>query len=624
MHRAALPLAACLLALGAGLYVAGMWGGDAPREPGEGAAPERALEAEQDPVLLAARAPAQGPGTQAPSTASAASPSQASPSPASTPPASGSATHVAGQVFDEQGRPLVGATVRAVGAPTGTAEARTDGEGRFSLELPAPGDFPLSVSAPDREEIVLSALTLEGSRRVLLGHRPTLAGLVLDEATQAPLAGVLLTARPAAAPGAPQGASTQSRDDGSFVLELPAKGAYAIEAGGAGYAGAAGSEEYLPRVLLDVDAGRADLRIVLTRGLTIEGRVLSDAGEPLRREMLAEVLGRLANGDPDFTRRRRVRLSDGLLRVPGLAPGRYDLSVRPITLAGDPDLTDVAATLVRDVEAGTTGLEVRLARGAVLQGRLEDDAGQLVLSKGWVRALREGETRRDLAVMVDAPGDGTFRLGPLEANVRYDLEAGGFGVLRSGRTRGVAPGDARVVIVLSRGARIAGRVLDADGKPVPRGVSVGAFASEGSLEQPGRRMFASTGEDGRFVLGGLPDLPFEVQAGGGLSGYLGEQASDVKPNTEDLVLHVSPGVRLVGTLVDAQGKPVATTSLGANDGAHRAAMHPYAQVGPDGRFTLSGLQPGPVELYLMRGGAIVALGKVTAPGADLQVLVPAE
>jgi hypothetical protein len=167
-------------------------------------------------------------------------------------------------------------------------------------------------------------------------------------------------------------------------------------------------------------------------------------------------------------------------------------------------------------------------------------------------------------------------------------------------------------------------VLDASGKPVPRGVTVGAYATEGSAELPGRRVFASTGEDGRFVLGGLAELAFEVQAGGGLTGYLGEQVSAVKPGTEDLVLRVSAGVQLSGMLVDAQGQPVATTSLGANDGAHRASMHPYAQVGPDGKFTLAGLQPGPVTLYTMRGGVCVSLGQVRAPATDLKVLVPAE
>ena len=85
------------------------------------------------------------------------------------------------------------------------------------------------------------------------------------------------------------------------------------------------------------------------------------------------------------------------------------------------------------------------------------------------------------------------------------------------------------------------------------------------------------------------------------------------------MLKVSLGVDLSGTLVSEKGDPVATTSLQADDGARRAAMRPYAQVGSDGKFLLRGLKAGPVRLSARVGEAYVLLGEFVAPGADVKV-----
>ena len=268
MRRFALSLGAFLLALAAALHVAGLLGGEGRGDPTASSAREHTETSEQDPVLLAAPGPRSGPGAAARPNSDPAAPGVHA----------GPLTRREGQVYDEQGQPLAGASVRALDAPASTAEALTDADGRFALALPPPGNFALSVSAPGRAEITLDAVALEGPLVIALGTTPTLAGVVLDEATEAPVAGVLLTARPATSPAAPRGSTAWSRDDGRFTLALPAAGAFALEVGGAGFAGRPGTEDYLPRVLLDVEAGRGDLRILLTRGLTIEGRVFHSPG----------------------------------------------------------------------------------------------------------------------------------------------------------------------------------------------------------------------------------------------------------------------------------------------------------------------------------------------------------
>jgi hypothetical protein len=113
-----------------------------------------------------------------------------------------------------------------------------------------------------------------------------------------------------------------------------------------------------------------------------------------------------------------------------------------------------------------------------------------------------------------------------------------------------------------------------------------------------------------------------VQPGGGNSAHLGDAVEGLRPGATDVVLRVSLGVDLSGVLVDARGEPVAATSLQADDGSRRAAMRPYCQVGPDGKFRLRGLRAGRVRLTMRHADAWVTLGEHEAPAAGVRVAVP--
>jgi hypothetical protein len=384
-----------------------------------------------------------------------------------------------------------------------------------------------------------------------------------------------------------------------------------------------GADGYVPALIERVAAGRADVRAARARGLSIVGSVVAAAGDPVARPVSVRVVGRLPSGDADYTRRASVRVVDGVLRVPGLAPGAYDLWVVPEAAPADSAGARVSSTVVRDVAAGTTGLVVRLARGVVLAGRIEDGDGVPVTGPGYVYAYREGEAGKAHPVEGVVPGDGTFRVGPLDETRRYDLLAVAFPGRRESLTTRIEPGDDRIVLVLQPAGRIAGRVETEDGKPVPASVPVGLLAEGADVRGVGTRVFAYTKPDGTFEADGLAPFAFVVEAGGGRSGYLGDPRSGVATGTTDVVLRVSAGVTLAGTLVDAAGAPVATTSLQADDGARRAAMRPYAQVGLDGRFVLRGLRAGPVRLTLRAGEGWLEAGSVEAPASDVVVRVPA-
>jgi hypothetical protein len=532
----------------------------------------------------------------------------------------GAGSGVAGRVVDVEGRPVRGARVLS---STGHELATTDDEGKFQVERPE--GQGLRIAAPGLPEVPVSFEAVREGMQIALPKTWEISGTVHDARTEAPVVGIAVTARPATSAYAAHAIVATWRPDGRFSLVVPEAGTYALDVG-TRYLGtpATPSDEWIPARVEGVAAGTTDVRVALVRGLAIEGKIVDDAGEPVLRSVTVDAVGRTAAGDPDYTVRKISRVGSGNLLVPGLMPGRYDLWIRPdADSLVDVNGAQVSATVIRDVAAGTSGLVVRLARGFVLAGRLDDGAGGRVLGAGTVYAYREGEMGRSHGVVGEVPGDGTFRIAPLDGAYRYDVLATGFSGRRQGTTTGVSPRDGEVVVVLPSAGRIAGRIRTSDGKPVPAGVPVGVFGEVSDPGAPGARGFGYSSADGAFAVEGLAEMPFTVEAGGGRSGYLGTAVSGVKPGTTDLVLEVSVGVDLSGTLVDDRGEPVATTSLQADDGARTAAMRPFAQVGSDGKFLFRGLRAGRVRLSMMADRRWVALGEVDAPGKNLRVTVPA-
>lgn len=543
-------------------------------------------------------------------------------------PARAGPTRVEGRVLDETGRPIEGARVTAVGAPAPAPTTLTDADGRYALSLPPPGTFPLRIEVPGGE--TLDAVALAGAAEIVASRTPTfpIAGRVVDAATGEGVGGVPVTARPAASPDG-DGPTATTAANGAFVVGVRVAATYVLHVGARalGDGADAAAAAYVPARVDGVATGTTDVVVRLTTGLAIEGRVLDDAGDLVARPLRVDVVGRTARGDPDWSRRRAVRLPDGALKVPGLAPGRYDVWVRPEPGKADTAGAPLSAGVRRDVEAGATGVEVRLARGLVLAGRVVDAHGDPVTGRGEVVAMPEGATDRNLAVRADVPGDGTFLVGPLDGAARFDLVASGFAGRREAVRRGVSPRDADVTLTLEVGGRIAGRVVGKDGAAVPAGVPVGVLAREvdlhgGELRIEGTRAFAYTAADGSFVADGLGAFRFDLEAGGGRSGFLGTIRESIEVGATDVVLEVVEGVEVAGTLVDDAGAPTAATSLQADDGARRAAMRPYVQVGPDGRFRFRGLKAGAVRFSVRVGEAWIDVGAATAPSTDVKLTVP--
>jgi len=301
---------------------------------------------------------------------------------------------------------------------------------------------------------------------------------------------------------------------------------------------------------------------------------------------------------------------DGAFRLGGLAPGKFRISCR------DPDPRSARQDGgAEGVSAGTRDLEVRLAPGLSLGGRVVDETGAPVedLSvaldgesdeggQGWIWGRRTGK-------------DGTFRYSGLKPGP-YGIRVGTnqpppFRGAADAEVVGqdfphLAAGREDLVLRVQRGLHIRGRVVDADGRPgqpAPGGdgACVRLFPSGEAGEARERGMgIAWVREDGTFESGPLrPGSRHDLFAVGFRQGPVGI-LREVAAGAPDAVLRLERGRALGGRVVDLQGEPapegifVNAKAVDPPEGAFGASG--AARTRADGSFLVEGLGDFEFEL----------------------------
>jgi protocatechuate 3,4-dioxygenase beta subunit len=306
--------------------------------------------------------------------------------------------------------------------------------------------------------------------------------------------------------------------------------------------------------------------IVVRVGGVVSGRVTDAAGEPIKDARV-----RAGWRTKDRYRSRSFETAeDGTYRAAGL-PEHDPVDIHVYA-------EGFASAEREAVRPGTRDVDFSMIPTGVIKGRVRRPDGD-VPEEFSAEAKREAEGARGGFAFAGGPGkttrgnrienpDGTLEIEGLEAGT-YTVRASGKGwaavtkaevEVTAGKTTDVG------TLVLERGLTLRGRVVTADGTtPVagatvtaapPRGMGMGLFGADPSAP------FARSGLDGVFALEGLSPGALTVEATH--PDYSPTELNvqlepDVEP--EEIVLALSAGGAIEGTVRDGSGQPVPGVSI---------------------------------------------------------------
>ncbi len=237
--------------------------------------------------------------------------------------------------------------------------------------------------------------------------------------------------------------------------------------------------------------------------------------------------------------------------------------------------------LVEDVSAGREGVEVRLGEGFALRGEARDEDGVPV--RGALVTAIHREHSRYFEVLTGE--DGRFRFAGLPPAL-YSVVFSKEGLLPEHRA--VDDSQDSLEVMMVRPQRLTGRVVRG-GAPVA-GVRVRAEGASGLLD-------TASDPEGGFAFEGLEPSAYALSAS-----HEGEDAvlevmlePQVPPPEVELVL--GGGVRVRGTVRDAQGRPIADAEVAIwAGGQRRGADWTTTRTGADGTYSLGPVAPGPYRM----------------------------
>ncbi|HIJ65497.1 MAG TPA: hypothetical protein HPP77_06040 [Candidatus Hydrogenedentes bacterium] len=354
-------------------------------------------------------------------------------------------------------------------------------------------------------------------------------GIVADAATDAPVPEAKVFAKPQRKGADAKTAETQTDADGVFSFETPAAQSYTLTCRATGYARAAkdvaAPSGAPPGVEIRVD-------FLLQPGSGVAGRVTDAAtgeGIPGARVRATDarqnVFERLTSG-----RDRVLDAStgeDGAYELGNLSAGAYRITVNASN-AGYVFKPEQAVTLNLDDGETYQRLDFALERGAVVQGRVTNAAGEAVsgarvsvvptqILEAFTRDIETLATFEDLHDTTN--DDGRFEIDALqyETDFRLRAEKEKYAAASSAAfriERGETP--ARIDMIVTRGSAVAGTARYDDGAPAA-GHNLTLFPDVGKIlagefnEPKG----TTTDQNGAFVFEAVPAGTYSIIDGRG-------------------------------------------------------------------------------------------------------------
>jgi hypothetical protein len=498
-----------------------------------------------------------------------------------------------GQVVDEDdNEPVEGVLVTAIHTSLGRFfDTATDADGIFRFAPLPPGSYWLVLAKQGwLTELRLLQSLQKGQAPIELQRPVGLVGHVLQGGTPAANATVRLTYDD-------QHWETRTNAQGRFSFEGLRGGDYAVLA-------MRDSELAQKRVPL-TGVLPEDFTLELSPSGFIEGTVRDETGRPVV-SIKVEASSRGGEAGSALTD------ESGHYRLGPLASNIYLLTVHQ-----DPYLY---AHSRQELRGGVVSQDFTLTKGVPVAGVVEDSEGKpvpqlrLALWKpGGQKAFILGRSAHPSPPVDSTETDaaGAFVLlargpGPYELHTNEDT-------VRFAKLRVSAPSQ-DVRLVVDRGIRVAGQVVDEAGQPV-EGAQL-LYVEEASPEDSGRPVRADA--QGQFLTQALTEGRYLLYAWSEGDGAVREVSARVEArrgSSEPVQLRFEPGRTWTGRVEDAAGRPLSGVRLSlfstAKQGAPNAALEaaidaasPSVSVlsGPDGRFAFRHLAHTDYTMELHKPG----------------------
>ncbi len=499
-------------------------------------------------------------------------------------PAAAASARIEGRVVDGRAHPVPDARVLAFALAGGSEPGRAtaDLDGHFSIDHLASGTYRVLVEAAGFPAAEVSPVAAPAAELVLhvAGEGRSIFGRVVRSGNE-PAAGARV-ALGAEAGGGP-GRETLSRADGRFAFSGLGEGTYALRA--------VRDNVEASATVRGVSAGRDGVTLpvplALSRGATIAGRLVQDAGAALAGFEVRAESAALPPGDDPLPVLARTDKTGGFTVGP-FAIGSYRVTAARagyvLRRAPTVTLAERDGDIVIDSARGETPpLKLELLRGARVTGQVTDARGapaasahvrcvasamdDLTVESGPLPLAAEAAalpsgTGRALGSTRSAIADfhGRFTVDDLIPG-RYRLEVAhpGSEPMRTDEIL-LAPGERRELgaLALRDGFPIEGRVLDEGGAPI-EGARVAASGAADSLTAG---LYAVTDGAGAFSIA-LPAGHYRLTASAPGRGSAQAEV-DVRggaPSTSMALRLARAEALLEGLVRDTGGRPLGRARL---------------------------------------------------------------
>lgn len=512
---------------------------------------------------------------------------------------------IAGRAVDDRGAPLreLSLALRVVseheGAFSGSAEPLLVDDGEFEHRAVDPGEWEAWLTSPGHVRSASVRFTQPGTVPrfdVVMPRCGRVRGFVVDAAGK-PVAGARVQTTASAAPDEDEIFSSnanrrRSSAKGRFALDDVTPGTVELVATCDGHAASVAS-------VLEIAPGQRvdDVRLALRRGGTIRGRALDASGKPL---VGADVF---TKGEHDDEARSVTVAGDGSFVIEHVTPGSVQLEVDedvPLGVARRFDRELYDRTLWID-EGGE--LEIALGGAPVKRVRVTGVVrknGPIARARVYFRSERDGAPELD--VYTDESGRYAI---DLEDRGAYWLQLLLPNDAVAARSVRVPDAETATIDLDLPAPHVAGRVVDADGKPLVARIRARRTDVESSSSTWSSVVNDVTAKDGSFTFDALEPGPWRLtvrpKTKAGTSSALAPSFAVLDlattPVIEDLVVRLAPGGAIEGVVRGSKGEPIPGARVTARGGDgfdhdHEAPAEERATTDAAGRYRIAGLHAG--------------------------------